>query len=1309
MKKAIKFLAVVLALTLVLSSFSLLTSSIDFRGDDSYFKNNHANLGDGDETSFVYTSVFYRNAGTAESPDWVPTKVAAPGEEVRARVTLQTDFPTAAQILIAIWDSEMFSDNLSSADKVALPVNKDPNSYAAKYLDTSITTTFYTAYDNGSTYWDDLALFDNTDTEKYITEEIHDKYVNSWAYIQVTNDAYVGPVVNPGTEWLFEIPLVVKEGADLTADSGSFMIVADAWSSYDIDPDTDYAPTIIAGVQKTEDGWAADMGFWYDYFGKEPHFDIRDAQLSTSNTVYFDANGGTLSKTSETGTVGGTVSVPTAVTAPEGKTTAGVKWSTSADTAYADAETLTTVSVGYETGDDAVTYYAIYDTAVAPTANYTVKYYKQNVTGDGYTYTGTDSDAVKSGDVGTAITAAMCAPASFDTGFEAGYIAPTDATIGADGDTVVSYYMNRVVNDVIFDANGGTFTETPDPVEYRYGAEISSTGIPVPTAPEHKTFVGWALSSTATEAADSLGNMGTSDITVYAVWANTNHNVTFNAGAHGSFGEDATTSKAVAYGDTITADTITAPTAETGYKFAGWSLSQNATAADASLGTMGDDDVTVYAAYTALKVNYDTYGSYDETATTAADMWAKNGRVSKETASKLAAADLNENAAEIPGFKLEGWSTTANVPGEGTAMTLPINVVGTDPTSTVKLYPVYSRESYLVTFDANGGSFGEGATTSKEVAYGAPITADTITAPTAETGKTFAGWALSSTATEAAASLGNMGTAPVTVYAVYEWIPYTVTYKIDGVQSGEVETYHFGEAITLRNAPVGDRTFDGWHVEELSAFPGTMPARNLTVYGNYQYEILYYAIDDGDDEYSNMGSDAGIYFAGQQVTFEDLEIDPDDFYRFGYTIEGWSLTEGGEALDDSDKITFGADDVKLYAVYSNPEIVLVFVCDYAGNTIDELEYTADLFEALEAPAEEPANVPDNAHFIGWAIATDELDPSYGEGAYDYSEEVITDFSDVIVDASVAPDYIIVLIAVYAVDEYELSYEVDYGDGNGFVPYGEAQTLGVGASITSQGTPAYIDADLAAAFSWQGWESEPATMPARNITVKGSFAPVAQPFKVTYVDAPTEAGVSNVDTTIVYGGDYEILAPAVSGYSTVVKVGGVETTTLKGKMPLGGITATVTYTAGGQTYRVTYSGAPEDKMPANINTTKATGASYEIAAPAIAGYDVEVKVNNAVATTLAGTVPAGGIIATVTYTAKAQTYKVTYTDAPAEAGVSDVDTTIVTDGTYTIAAPAVDGYDVEVKVNGVKATDLTGAMPAGGIEAEVTYTALPQTY
>lgn len=92
--------------------------------------------------------------------------------------------------------------------------------------------------------------------------------------------------------------------------------------------------------------------------------------------------------------------------------------------------------------------------------------------------------------------------------------------ISANGTYDVSTYASATVNvgtlTVTYDANGGTGTVDAQTVIAGNSIELSDgTGL---TAPEGKTFAGWGLEATATEAEVESPYTPTENVTLYAVW-----------------------------------------------------------------------------------------------------------------------------------------------------------------------------------------------------------------------------------------------------------------------------------------------------------------------------------------------------------------------------------------------------------------------------------------------------------------------------------------------------------------------------------------------------------------------------------------------------------------------------------------------------------------------------------------------------------------------------------------------------------------------------------------------------------------------
>lgn len=146
------------------------------------------------------------------------------------------------------------------------------------------------------------------------------------------------------------------------------------------------------------------------------------------------------------------------------------------------------------------------------------------------------------------------------------------------------------------------------------------------------------------------------------------------------------------------------------------------------------------------------------------------------------------------GYDFLGWSTSSSA---STASYQPggsITVSGNTP-----LYAVWKAITYTVSYNANGGS---GAPASQTKSYNVALTLSG-TSPT-RTGYTFLGWSTSSSATTATYSAGGSYTtnASATLYAVWQVITYTITYKpgSSGTGSQSTATKTYNVALTLKGA-----------------------------------------------------------------------------------------------------------------------------------------------------------------------------------------------------------------------------------------------------------------------------------------------------------------------------------------------------------------------------------------------------------------------------------------------------------------------------------------------------------------------------
>ena len=440
---------------------------------------------------------------------------------------------------------------------------------------------------------------------------------------------------------------------------------------------------------------------------------------------------------------------------------------------------------------------------------------------------------------------------------------------------------------VFFDANGGTGELIPQFITKNSSAALrqntyTKTGT---------TFLGWATSPTGNVVYANGANytIGTSDVTLYAKWGVTS-NITFNANG----GTGGTGPTVMQVGTALTAPTVT----RTGYIFAGWSPSVPS--------TVPETDTTYTAQWTAntYTINYLGNGS-------------TSGSTASSTHTYNTAKNLTANGYSRVGHTFLGWSTsssattatytnsqsvinltatpngiitfhavwqinsytmtfdanggtggTSSLKTYGTALTAPTvtktghtfngwvpTVPATVPANNETFVAQWTRNSYTITFNANGGNGG----TSSSVLYGDLPSAPTVT----RTGYTFAGWSPAVVAV----------TESTTYTAQWNANSYTITFDANGGSGGIGGTMTFGAPLAAPQVSRTGYTFDSWS----PSVPATVPAANTTYVAQWT-PIEYLVTFDAN---GGIGGTSGF------LPF-DSELTPPAVVRLGYTFMGWS-------------------------------------------------------------------------------------------------------------------------------------------------------------------------------------------------------------------------------------------------------------------------------------------------------------------------------------------------------------------------------------------------------------------------------------
>lgn len=408
--------------------------------------------------------------------------------------------------------------------------------------------------------------------------------------------------------------------------------------------------------------------------------------------------------------------------------------------------------------------YTLYAKWNVSTAGYTVRHYQQTLDGSGYTLIETEN---LTGTTGSNVTPALKS--------YTGFIPPAlkTVTITGNGSTVAEYYYNRNSYTLTFKPNNGSNDIVSS---LKYGAAITA---PVVYKPGY-SFTNW---NSAVQAA-----MPAQNLTYTAQWSLNTYSITYDL-AGGSIG--------VANPGTYTvqsaAITLTNPT-KPGFVFAGWT-GTGLTAATSTVtiqsGSTGNRYYTatwenaVNTSYSVHHLREDLSGDYSILET--------------ESRTGATGSATQAGARSYPGF---------------TAGAVVQKTILADGSTVVEIR--YSRNSYTLNFDANGGQGG----TSGSVKYGAAIGAAIVT----RAGYTFNGWD-----SEVAQT---MPAADTTYMAQWTSNTYTVSFDKnagDAAGSMEDQTFNYGTQQNLTaNAYIRDGyAFTGWNTAADGS--GTSYANNASV------------------------------------------------------------------------------------------------------------------------------------------------------------------------------------------------------------------------------------------------------------------------------------------------------------------------------------------------------------------------------------------------------------------------------------------------------------------------------------------------
>lgn len=502
--------------------------------------------------------------------------------------------------------------------------------------------------------------------------------------------------------------------------------------------------------------------------------------------------------------------------------------------------------------------------------------------------------------------------------------------------------------------NGNGVTASIDSVNISYGEVIGE--LPV-IEREGYNFSGWY---TATDGgvqitAETVAAFD-DDCTLYAQWAANIYDVFYDA--NGGTGAPEAQSKEH---DAVLELCDTVPQ-RPGYVFSGWA--ETAEAAEAEYSAAGEftknSNVTLYAVWTpaVYSINFD----------------AGEGTVDTDSKQVVYAAAYGElPTAKREGYRFTGWA----VAGQEARVITPESIVSIAEDHT--LNALWETETYMVSFDPNGGSGGSSQTKQ----YGETIVLDG-TEP-ARPGYTFVGWASDPEAAHAEYINGSTyyieGNS--TLYAVWQKNVYFISFNANG---GNVGT-------------------SSKSVEFMDVY-GTLPT---PVRANYKFLGWFTAVDSGsriyEDTVANITADQTLYAhwtpvsyitsfnaCGGRASKAAISVNYGQVYgelptaeRIGYTFSGWfTAAEGGSRVTEETVVSTASNHM-LYAQWTPAEYTVSYDAN-GGTGAPEAQikvYDTELALSADIPTRE------GYIFVGWATDPDADHAEYGpEGIYYFNADAV---------------------------------------------------------------------------------------------------------------------------------------------------------------------------------------------------------------------------------------------------------------------------------------------------------------------------------
>jgi uncharacterized repeat protein (TIGR02543 family) len=331
---------------------------------------------------------------------------------------------------------------------------------------------------------------------------------------------------------------------------------------------------------------------------------------------------------------------------------------------------------------------------------------------------------------------------------------------------------------------------------------------------------------------------------------------------------------------------------KTDYVFGGWySDSEFKNFEGLALGaytpTSVQTDINLYAKW--IQYTYSvTYFDANSASARGADGGTAPLSQSGATATSIT---LNANTLSIDGYVFSGWATSN---GSTSVVYQDSATVSISANTTLNLYPVWTGDTYTVTYNYNGATGGNSTVSSAYVTGGSEITLPTPT----RTGYTFSGWYSDS---GLATSIGNAGasysptgaTTSLTIYAKWSASTIEVAFNSKGGSSVGKANVSVGSELSAPTAPtLSGYTFSGWALTTNGTPITFSPTYTVSQTSNF----TLYAIWSANTLTVTLNYQDGRTDSTTSVLVGSNLNQPTSPTRSGYTFSGWSTTSSGSTI-----------------------------------------------------------------------------------------------------------------------------------------------------------------------------------------------------------------------------------------------------------------------------------------------------------------------------------------------------------------------------------------------------------------------------